>query len=79
MGRTRIPLARDARRAIGLGVLLFVAALVLAAKAEGADRCLARADQKRGRKLAEAIDKILEQRRKGVPSECATTIANRTD
>ena len=51
-----------------------------AAKAEGADRCLARADQKRGRKLAEAIDKVLEQRRKGAPSECvATTIANRTD
>ena len=50
-----------------------------AAKAEGADRCLARADQKRGRKLAEAIDKILEQRRKGAPSECVATIANRSD
>ena len=51
-----------------------------AAKAEGADRCLARADQKRGRILAEAIDKVLEQRRKGAPSQCvATTIASRTD
>ena len=51
-----------------------------AAKTEGADRCLARSDQKRGRKLAEAIDKILEQRRKGAPPECvATTIAKRTD
>jgi hypothetical protein len=50
-----------------------------AAKAEGADRCLARADQKRGRKLAEAIDKILEQRRKGAPSECVATVANRSD
>ena len=50
-----------------------------AAKAEGADRCLARSDQKRGRKLVEKIDNILEQRRKGAPSECVTTIANRTD
>ena len=37
-----------------------------AAKAEGADRCLARADQKRGRKLAEAIDKILNNDERGL-------------
>jgi len=50
-----------------------------AAKADGADRCLARSDQKRGRKLVDKIDTILEQRRKGTPSECVTAIANRTD
>jgi CheY-like chemotaxis protein len=36
-----------------------------AAKAEGADRCLARSDQKRGRKLVEKIDNILEQTPQG--------------
>src|SRR3954470_19481182 len=36
MGRTRIPLARDASRVIGLGVLLLLAALVLATEAHGA-------------------------------------------
>jgi hypothetical protein len=50
-----------------------------AAKAGGADRCLARSDQKRGRKLVDKIDTILEQRRKGTPSECVTAIANRID
>ena len=50
-----------------------------AARAEGADRCLARTDQKHGRKLAEAVDKILEQRRKGAPSECVPTLADQKD
>jgi hypothetical protein len=49
-----------------------------AAAAEGASRCLARIDQKRGRKLAETVDEVLERRRKGAPPECETTVANRT-
>jgi hypothetical protein len=50
-----------------------------AAKEHGADRCLERADQRRGRKLLESIDKLLEQRRKGVPSECVLAVAKSTD
>ena len=50
-----------------------------AASAAGVDSCLERIDQRGGRKLLVAVDKILEQRRKGVGSACVVKIASRTD
>jgi hypothetical protein len=50
-----------------------------AAKDHSADRCLERADQRRGRKLLESVDRMLEKRRKGSPSECVLAVAKGTD
>ena len=50
-----------------------------AANAAGVDSCLERTDQRGGRKLLASIDKILDQRRKGVASACVVKIASRTD
>ncbi len=49
-----------------------------AAKAAGSDKCLCQADQRKGRKLTETIDKVLERRRRGEPADCPLVIASRT-
>jgi hypothetical protein len=50
-----------------------------AAKAAGVGDCVCRADQRKGRKLSDKVDQILELRRKGQPADCAVTIASRTN
>jgi hypothetical protein len=50
-----------------------------AANAAGVDSCLERTDQRGGRRLLASIDRILDQRRKGVASACVVKIASRTD
>jgi hypothetical protein len=47
-----------------------------AAKAAGVEDCVCRADQRKGRKLSDTVDQILELRRKGQPADCPVTIAS---
>jgi hypothetical protein len=49
------------------------------ASAAGVESCLERLDQRSGRKVVASIDKVLEQRRKGVSSACVVKIAGRAD
>ena len=48
------------------------------AMAAGASKCLSQADQRKGRKLTETVDKVLEKRRKGEPADCPLVVASRT-
>jgi hypothetical protein len=48
------------------------------AMAAGAGKCVCQADQRKGRKLAETIDKVLDKRRKGEPADCPLVVASRT-
>jgi hypothetical protein len=48
------------------------------AMAAGAGKCVCQADQRKGRKLAETIDKVLDKRRKGEPADCPLVDASRT-
>ncbi len=41
--------------------------------------CFARADLRRGRKVVEAVTKVIGQRAKGTPPQCAATVANQTE
>lgn len=50
-----------------------------AAKAAGVGDCVCRADQRKGRKLSDKVDQILELRRKGQPADCPVKIASRTN
>lgn len=49
-----------------------------AAKAAGSGKCVSQADLRNGRKLTEAVDKVLERRRKGEPADCPVVVASRT-
>jgi hypothetical protein len=49
-----------------------------AAMAAGAGKCVCQADQRKGRKLAETVDKVLVKRSKGEPAECPVVVASRT-
>jgi CheY-like chemotaxis protein len=46
-----------------------------AAKSVATAGCFARVDQRRGRKLVEAVTKVIEQRAKGTPPQCSVTVA----
>jgi len=48
------------------------------AMAAGAGKCLCQADQRKGRKLTETVDKVLDKRRKGEPADCPLVVASRT-
>ena len=48
------------------------------AMAAGAGRCVCQAEQRKGRKLTETIDKVLDKRRKGEPADCPVVVASRT-
>jgi hypothetical protein len=48
------------------------------AMAAGAGRCVCQVDQRKGRKLTETIDKVLDKRRKGEPADCPVVVATRT-
>ena len=50
-----------------------------AAKSAATAGCFARVDQRRGRKLVEAVTKVIEQRAKGTPPQCAVTVAQQTE
>jgi hypothetical protein len=49
-----------------------------AAKAAGAGKCVSQAEQRKGRKLTETVDKVIEKRRKGEPVDCPVVVASRT-
>jgi len=49
-----------------------------AAKAAGAGQCVAQAEQRKGRKLAATVDRVIEKRRKGEPVDCPVVVASRT-
>jgi hypothetical protein len=40
------------------------------ATAAGVEKCVCQADQRKGKKLVETIDKVLDKRRKGEPADC---------
>lgn len=48
------------------------------AMAAGAGKCLCQADQRKGRKLTETVDQVLDKRRKGEPADCPLVVASRT-
>jgi len=48
-----------------------------AAKTAVTTGCLARVDQRRGRNLMEAVNRIIEQRNKGTAPECTVTVVAR--
>jgi hypothetical protein len=48
------------------------------AAAAGVDKCVCQADQRKGKKLAETIDKVLDKRRKGEPADCTPVAASHT-
>jgi hypothetical protein len=48
-----------------------------AAKAAGVDKCVCQADQRKGRKLTDTVDKVLAQRRKGESADCPLVVASR--
>ena len=48
------------------------------AMAAGAGKCVCQVDQRKGRKLAETVDKVLDKRRKGEPTDCPLVVASRT-
>ncbi len=50
-----------------------------AAKAAGVDKCVCQADKGKGRKLTDTVNKVLDQRRKGLPADCPLVVASRTD
>lgn len=50
-----------------------------AAKAAGVDKCVCQADKGKGRKLTDAVNKVLTQRRKGESADCPLVVASRTD
>jgi hypothetical protein len=50
-----------------------------AAKSAGTTGCLARVDQHRGRKLLEAVEKIIEQKNKGTAPDCTVTVARQSE
>jgi uncharacterized membrane protein YdfJ with MMPL/SSD domain len=47
------------------------------ATAAGVDKCVCQAEAKKGKKLAETIDKVLDQRRKGDSAGCPVVVASR--
>ena len=49
-----------------------------AARAAGAGDCICRAEQRKGRKLSDTVDHVLELRRKGRPVDCPVTVASHT-
>lgn len=49
-----------------------------AALAAGGGKCVYQADQRKGRKLTETIDKVLDKRRKGQSTDCPLVVASRT-
>jgi len=49
-----------------------------AALAAGGGKCVYQADQRKGRKLTETIDKVLDKRRKGESTDCPLRVASRT-
>ena len=48
------------------------------AMAAGVDKCVCQADQRKGKKLAETIDKVLGKRSKGEPADCLLVAASST-
>ena len=48
------------------------------AMAAGAGKCVSQADQRKGRKLTETVDQVLDKRRKGEPADCPLVVASRT-
>ena len=48
------------------------------ATAAGVDKCVCQAEQRKGKKLAETIDKALGKRRKGEPAGCTLVAASHT-
>jgi hypothetical protein len=48
------------------------------ANAAGAGKCVSQVEQRKGRKLTETIDKVLDKRRKGEPADCPVVVASRT-
>lgn len=48
------------------------------ATAAGVDKCVCQADQRKGKKLAETIDKVLDKRSKGQPTDCLLVAASST-
>ena len=76
------PEAVDAARALSPGekaptvlAVAYDAADAEAAMSAASTGCFARLDQKRGRKLTDAVAKVLEQRAKGAAPQCAVTVA----
>jgi hypothetical protein len=47
------------------------------ATAAGVDKCVCQAEARKGKKLAETIDKVIGQRRKGDPAGCPVVVASR--